>query len=156
MNRIEAWHRILSACALVLLGSCRAAADGNPGSTRLPSPAEQWVVADENDSLRVSVDTAGWTRDLSQSVLWIAITDISTPEARASDSPFLRFETRQEIDCRNERARGLDMRVPDSTGAWIIHPVGDSAWRPFATAGLDKSILVPVCAKLSELGASGP
>ena len=156
MNRIPAWHRILPACGLALVGSCRSAANDNPGSTRLPSPAEQWVVADENDSLRVSIDTAGWIPDQSQAVLWIAVTDISSAEAKASDSPFLRFETRQEVDCRNERARGLDVRVPDSSGTWIIHPVGDSAWRPFATAGLDTSILAPVCAKLSELGTSGP
>ena len=155
MGRLSAGFRALSIGGAALLGACRSVEDQDLSPARVASPADQWVLAAENDSLRISIDTVGWEPDRPHDVLWIAIADVSTPEKRRSASPFLRIETRQELDCRNQRARSLDIRTPDSSGTWSIHPTPDSAWCPFATAGLDRSSLVPVCARLAQLSASG-
>ena len=126
-----------------------------PSGEQIPAAADPsatgWLVAAENDSMRVSVDTAGWRANDRRHVVWIGIDDISTPENRRSQSPFLRFETQQQIDCQDGRARGLNIRTPDSTGALGIHPVPDSAWAPFAEARMPGSILIAVCSKMLEV-----
>jgi hypothetical protein len=119
-------------------------------------PASGWVVAREGDSLRISIDTAGLAPHDTAPILWVAVNDVSTPAHRASSSPFLRFETRQQIDCASQRARGLDSRIPDSTGAWRIHPVQDSAWQRFDSARLPSPILRAACDKLRDLHSQPP
>ena len=141
----------LGVLSLGALGACHRVEHSAPGSGAPPPSSTGWVVAEENDTLRVSVDTTGWDRGSPRAVLWIAINDVSTPERRTSSSPFFRFETRQEVDCASGRARGFDIRTPDSTGTLAVHPVRDSTWRPFATARLPAAVLLAVCTKLAEL-----
>lgn len=131
------------------LGCSRARSNGVPPAA--DPPASGWVVASATDTFRVSIDTAGLAAQEDAPILWVAVTDVSTPERRASTSPFLRFETRQQIDCAGHRARGLDARIPDSMGVLRIHPVGDSTWRDFDSAGLPSPVLRAACDKLRDL-----
>jgi hypothetical protein len=153
--RVTGRFGALAVAGFLALGACRSSGEGELAAGALPLPAERWVVAAENDSLRISIDTTGWSPTQPRAVLWIALNNVSTTELRQSNSPFHRFETRQELDCGDRRARGLDIRVPDSTGQWRTYPVADSSWQPFATARLDQSILAPVCVKLAQLASSG-
>ena len=110
-----------------------------------------WLTVAENDSMRISVDTTGAVSEAAERVVWIAINDISTPEKRSPTSPFLRFETQQEVNCVTHRARGLNSRIPDSSGVWRIYPVSDSSWQSFDNARLPGSILHAVCSRLLAL-----
>ena len=118
---------------------------------KLPAAPDTWLVALENDSIRVTVDTTGWQAAGPRTTRWIGINDVSTPSKRASVSPFFRFETRQELDCSRRLARGLDIRTPDSIGALFVSPVQDSSWQPFVSARLSTFILQAVCDRLATV-----
>jgi hypothetical protein len=120
--------------------------DDNPASPG-------WVLVEEGDAVRISVDTSGMKPDQSPQDMWIALNDVSTAEKRASTSPALRFETRQEVDCDKKLARGLDIRNQDSTGHFYVTPVRRSSLLPFSAAKLGAATLTAVCRKLAELRA---
>jgi hypothetical protein len=112
-----------------------------------------WVTLDENDSIRASMDTAGLTQRGNSIQVWLAVTDISIPERRASSSPFWRFETLQAVNCVGGQARGILIRTPDSLGKPYNSPVNDTRWKDFADHGLPAGMLDRVCARLR--GARG-
>ena len=137
---------LVHVCAL-LLGACHTPQVLPPAA---PS-SEGWVIAEENDSFRISVDTSGWRPSASRPTLWIAINSVRTEDERRSSSPFLRFEMRQQLDCQRRLARPFDIRTPDSLGTLGIHPVSDTTWRPFEQSPELSPVLSPVCEKLMEM-----
>ena len=144
-------HNYRATAALILLmgASCQA----SKSDISYPT-SSGWVVVNEDNTRRISVDTTGVKLGQTPLLLWIAITDVRTTEKRASTSPFLRYETRQEVDCDKRVARGLDIRSPDSTGHFYVTPVRGTSWIPFANAKLGEPVLAGVCRKLADLNSS--
>ena len=145
------WLASLCLAVILAIGACAGRDAESPPLMTLPAAPDTWLVALENDSIRVTVDTTGWQATAARTTHWIGINDISTPSKRQSVSPSFRFETRQELDCSRRVARGLNMRTPDSTGALFISPVRDSSWQPFVTARLPALILKAVCDRLATV-----
>jgi hypothetical protein len=134
---------------LALLSACaREPEQRTPPVRALVDPTPGWATIGEDDSLRTSIDTTQLVTLGGVTRLWIAVKDITTSAKRESESPFLRFETRQEVECAQGRARGLAMRTPDSAGTFFESPVKDSSWKAFAEHALGPSVMTSVCGYL--------
>ena len=150
--------RLLSVSVGVALAFSGCAAQETQMTTSGMAPSDPmpgWATLAANDSLRTSIDT---TRIFSrgQTVrVWIAVKDVTTASKRASESPFLRFETLQEIECAAKRAHGVSIRTPDAAGSFFESPVNDSSWKVFADHGLGPAVVGSVCKYLATSSPRG-
>jgi hypothetical protein len=101
--------------------------------------------------MRVAIDTGTIRRDGGLTTIWIALTDVRNERAHAAAAPFLRFETRQQLDCAGQRARSFDIRTPDSTGVTFVSPVRDSSWKAFTSHAMGPEVLASVCRVLQTV-----
>ncbi|HKG92466.1 MAG TPA: surface-adhesin E family protein [Gemmatimonadaceae bacterium] len=123
-------------------------------ATAAPTAAgAPWVVVVENPSIRMSIDTSRVAAAEGHPRLWLGF-DLAEawPAVEELKAPYRHYESHQELDCAAGRARGLAMRIVDTTGAAYARPAPDSAWTTFAEHPLSEPALRSVCAKLAELG----
>jgi hypothetical protein len=144
MSRVFGIAVMFAACGTHDTGS-------TPFGTFPIDPTPGWATVAANDSLRTSVDTTRITSQGDTTRVWIAVKDITTPANRAVESPFLRFETLQEIECAKGRAHGIAIRTPDSAGVFFESPINDARWKTFGEHGLGPSVLTSVCKYLGTM-----
>ena len=101
--------------------------------SQAPSPSadpdqSRWLVLETNDSLRAEVDTTGVKWHAGRGQVWIGFSAVQDERLSEVAPAFLRFETLQDVNCMMGIARGIESRIPDSTGAVRVVPVRDSAW----------------------------
>ena len=139
----------------ILSMACRTPENGRDAHPRPERLGLGWVVAEENDSLRIAIDTSRIVHADSTVTLWIAVSTVRGPDRHESSSAFKRFEFQDELMCAAGIARGLNRRTPDSAGRFFNTPVRDSSWTCFECAGVLQPILVSACGALARLSRLG-
>ena len=115
---------------IVTVLSCTAQPD--VAASLPPSPDRAgWLVVESNDSLRIELDTAGLKWHVGRAPVWVGFSDVRGERAGLVAAPFLRFETHQDLNCMMRIARGIESRIPDSTGKVRLVPIADTSWRLF-------------------------
>ena len=89
----------------------------------------QWLLVGTSPELRVSVDTLRVRRDSIGKRVWIRFDyahprPVPTGTSAKKGAQFVRTETEHYLDCVNERARDIELRVYDAAS----HQVGDTIW----------------------------
>ena len=111
--------------------------------------ATSWIAIERSDTLQWFLDSATVLRSPGRIYAWVAAVELDSTEAVPMNDPYHRFETWQELDCRDQLARGLDIRTPDSSGRTYVTPVRDSSWKEFAEHSLPVTVLSAVCTRLN-------
>jgi len=137
----------LAPLVLFALAACTTEAPRTGDSQLTPAG---WTVLRADDSLRVELDTTGLAWRSGRATLWIAFTDVRGEREGKVAAPFLRFETRQDVNCIMRIARGLQVRTPDSTGTVNVHPIRDTSWVLFRDHSLGEQLLNDLCRSMSQ------
>lgn len=145
-------HRCLFTALLAMCTyACGQAPEVNPRVEASTPTSTAWTEVVRNDTLSWYLDSATLVYVGRGTRVWIAVV---APESDSVPSYLSRFETRQELDCERQVARGLDVRTPDPTGKTFVTAVRDSTWVAFATHSLPADVLHPVCTMVKLRGLS--
>ena len=135
-------------CAVLATARCR-------GQAKSPvSRNDGWVRLFARGGITAFVDTARVEEQGSTLRVWLRFDyDQPMPKMESTTGPYVRNDAQEDIDCAGRKARDVELRLLDSTGAVVGDTLwGPSNWLPFASHPLGAHVLEPACEQLGKRG----
>jgi len=121
---------------------------------RAGASRDQWVRLLSRGGITAYVDMSRVVDSGSFMRVWLRFDyDQALPKMESTTGPYIRTEALEDLNCRDDRARDVELKLIDTTNALVGDTLwGSGPWVPFNSHPLGAHILEPACEQLNRAG----